>query len=133
MVGITGGEATLRPDLVELVRSGMGGGLLRGNFLYCRAGVTVLGLEHDGRVVGCPVIHSSFNTQGDARTQRVVDIWRSRFQPFRDRGWLRQGGCASCNEWPLCLGGSMHNRDDSGALTRCTANVLKQGVTGFPK
>lgn len=100
------------------------GGMLRSNFLYCRAGVTVLGLEHDGRVVGCPVIHSAFNTQGDARTQRVSEVWKSRFQPFRDRGWLRQGTCASCAEWDGCLGGSMHNRGDDGELQRCTAQLI---------
>lgn len=104
------------------------GGLLRANFLYCRAGVTVLGLEHDGRIVGCPVIHEDFNIQGDARTERISHVWRTRFRQFRDRSWLKTGGCASCNEWSLCLGGSMHNRLNDGTLVRCTARLLRAGA-----
>lgn len=101
------------------------GGLLRGSFLYCRAGLTVLGIEHDGRIVGCPVIHAGFNVQGDARTERVSDVWRERFRPFRDRARLRRGPCATCAEWSACLGGSMHDRDDDGDLMRCTARTLR--------
>lgn len=107
------------------------GGLLRGNFLYCRAGVTVLGIEHDGRVVGCPVIHAGFNVQGDARRERVSRVWRERFRPFRERAWLKQGACRTCRDWTACLGGSLHNRDDSGRLVRCTARMLRgQGADG---
>jgi radical SAM protein with 4Fe4S-binding SPASM domain len=100
------------------------GGMLRGNFLYCRAGVTVLGIEHDGRVVGCPVIGASFNVQGDARTERVSELWKSRFERFRDRQWLRQGACATCEQWNACLGGSLHNRTNDGQLQRCTAQLV---------
>jgi radical SAM protein with 4Fe4S-binding SPASM domain len=103
------------------------GGLLRSNFLYCRAGVTVLGSEHDGKITGCPVIQSSFNIQGDARTERISKIWKERFTVFRQRSWLKQEDCGSCREWDACLGGSMHNRDDHGKLTRCTAKIIREG------
>jgi radical SAM protein with 4Fe4S-binding SPASM domain len=101
------------------------GGLLRASFLYCRAGVTVLGIEHDGRVVGCPVIHSGFNVQGDATKERVSAIWSREFKPFRHRGWLKQGPCETCREWNACAGGSLHNRGEHGELTRCTARLLR--------
>lgn len=101
------------------------GGLLRSNFLYCRAGVTVVGLEHDGRIVGCPVIQSGFNVQGDARTERVSTVWKRRFERFRERSWLRTGPCATCGDWEGCLGGSLHNRGDCGELLRCTARMLR--------
>ena len=100
------------------------GGLLRASFFHCRAGLTSLGIEHDGRVVGCPVIHAGFNLQGDALAERVSTIWRERFHPFRDRAWLRPA-CGGCADWESCLGGSMHHRDDQGGLTRCTATVLR--------
>jgi len=108
------------------------GGLLRGSFLYCRAGVTVLGIEHDGRIVGCPVIEAAFNVQGHVKMDRVSDVWHNRFKAFRERSWLRRGECASCVEWPVCLGGSMHNRRDDGTLTRCTAAILRQATTPPP-
>ena len=86
------------------------------------------GIEHDGRIVACPVIHASFNVQGDARTERVSGVWRDRFRPFRDRARLRTGPCASCREWAACLGGSMHDRDDDGNLARCMARTLRSGT-----
>ena len=115
---------------IELIDDGwcgleLEGGLLRASFFNCRAGLTSLGIEHDGAVVGCPVIHAGFNTQGTALEERVSRIWRERFRPFRDRSWLRQGECAGCRDWEACLGGSMHNRDDAGGLVRCSASGLR--------
>jgi len=104
------------------------GGMVRGSFLYCRAGVSVLGIEHDGRIVGCPVIHSGFNVQGHVRTDRVLDVWRDRFRPFRERAWLKCDECSSCREWSACLGGSLHDRRDDGSLLRCTARLLRPGA-----
>ncbi len=127
-VAFTQGRRSLEIEFVDDGWCGLEweGGLLRGSFLYCRAGLTVLGIEHDGRIVGCPVIHAGFNVQGDARTQRVSDVWRDGFRPFRERDRLRRGPCAECAQWKACLGGSMHNRDDQGNLVRCTARILRE-------
>ena len=121
------GKRDLEVEFVDDGWCGLGweGGMLRGNFLYCRAGVSVAGVEHDGRIVACPVIHSDFNCQGDARTERLSVAWRERFGPFRDRAWRRQGTCGACDEWDWCRGGSMHDHDDAGGLTRCTADLLR--------
>lgn len=123
------GRSTLEVEFIDDGWCGLEweGGMLRGSFLYCRAGVTVCGVEHDGRIVGCPVIHAPFNVQGDARTERVSVAWRERFRPFRDRAWLHRDACAACREWRWCQGGSLHNREDDGTLTRCTARLLREG------
>lgn len=118
---------------IELIDDGwcgleLEGGLLRASFFHCRAGLTSLGIEHDGTVVGCPVIHAGFNAQGNALEERVSKIWRERFRPFRDRAWLKQGACAGCGEWEACLGGSMHNRDEAGGLVRCSASGLRAAL-----
>ncbi len=102
------------------------GGLLRASFMYCRAGLTVMGIEHDGRIVGCPVIPKPFNVQGNVRTDSVAKVWREGFAKFRDRSWLRRGACVECAEWSGCFGGSMHNRDEDGTLLRCTSRILNQ-------
>lgn len=126
-VAFAAGRRNIEIEFVDDGWCGLGfeGGLLRGSFMHCRAGVTVLGIEHDGRIVGCPVIHAGFNVQGDARSERVSDVWRERFKTFRDRTRLRRGPCESCPEWSACLGGSMHDRDDDGTLVRCTSRTLQ--------
>lgn len=131
-VAFSQGRRTLEIEFVDDGWCGLEweGGLLRGSFLYCRAGLTVLGIEHDGRIVGCPVIHAAFNVQGDARSERVSTVWHQRFRPFRDRARLRRGRCATCREWDACLGGSMHDRDDDGNPVRCMAWTLR-GTAGI--
>jgi hypothetical protein len=67
---------------------------------------------------------AGFNVRGDARSERVSEVWKKRFSPFRDRAWMHCGPCSTCAQWDACLGGSMHNRADDGTLQRCTAQLL---------
>ncbi len=121
------GQSPLEVELIDDGWCGLEweGGLLRGGFYSCQAGLGLLGLEHDGRIVGCPVIGEGFNVQGDARRESVGRVWRERFQAFRDRSWLRQGPCETCTEWAFCQGGSLHHRSATGALLDCTARSLR--------
>ena len=48
-----------------------------------------------------------------------MDVWEHRFQPYRDREWMRTGECADCKYFKYCLGGGMHLRDDRGGLLFC--------------
>ena len=48
-----------------------------------------------------------------------MEVWEKRFQPYRDREWMRTGECAGCKYFKYCLGGGMHLRDDQGRLLFC--------------
>ncbi len=40
-----------------------------------------------------------------------MGVWEDRFEPFRQRGWMKTGECQSCPDWAMCQGNSFHLRD----------------------
>ena len=85
---------------------------------HCHAGITVGGVMADGRIAACASIRSDYS-QGSIYTDDFMDVWESRFQPYRDHSWMRQGACADCNMWRYCQGNGMHLRDAEGRLMQC--------------
>src|SRR5688572_11833606 len=89
-------EATLR------------GGSRLGHYASCGAGRSVIGIESNGDVKGCPSLPSNPYVGGNVRTARLLDIWQGapalRFA--RDRGtddlW---GYCATCYYAEECRAG----------------------------
>lgn len=84
---------------------------------FCRAGVNVAGIMANGDILACPNIDRSFR-QGDLATDSFVEVWETRYQPFRDRSWMRTGDCESCSEWSHCQGNSFHLWDPPAGRTR---------------
>ena len=68
---------------------------VRDSFYDCPAGIEVGGILANGDISACPSIPRRL-VQGNIRTERFTDCWENKFQPFRDRGWMRQGMCESC-------------------------------------
>lgn len=91
---------------------------VRDHFYLCAAGVSVASIRVDGSISGCTSIRANFH-QGNIYRDRFWDVWRNRFEPFRDRAWARRGECASCSMFRYCLGGGMHLHDDNGDLLYC--------------
>jgi len=75
----------------------------------CFAGLCVASILSDGRVGACPSLPRSWS-QGSVREQRLSEIWRTRFQAYRDVDWRRTGICADCAWFDVCLGGGLHER-----------------------
>jgi radical SAM protein with 4Fe4S-binding SPASM domain len=48
-----------------------------------------------------------------------MDVWNHRYQPFRDRSWMKKDECADCRYWKYCRGNGMHLRDENGRLVQC--------------
>jgi radical SAM protein with 4Fe4S-binding SPASM domain len=87
--------------------------LLRGNLPggrkgSCPAGRSVLGIESDGSLKGCPSLPSAGYVGGNARENRVQDVWE-RAEPLRFGRESRRGElfghCATCYYADDCLGG----------------------------
>jgi radical SAM enzyme (rSAM/lipoprotein system) len=91
---------------------------VRDHFFKCNAGVHVASVLADGSISACPSIRSNFH-QGNIYTDRLIDVWNNRFQPFRDRSWARKGQCADCAMFRYCEGSGMHLYDDRGELMFC--------------
>lgn len=86
---------------------------------FCHAGVNIASILIDGRISACPNIDRDAFSQGSIYTDNFWDVWRTRFQPFRDRSWARrEGPCYGCPHWRDCLGGGMHGWH-GGKLLEC--------------
>ena len=48
-----------------------------------------------------------------------MDVWNNRYQPYRDRSWMKKDECADCRYWKYCRGNGMHLRDENGRLIQC--------------
>jgi radical SAM protein with 4Fe4S-binding SPASM domain len=102
-------------------------GNVRPYLCQCRAGVTVAGILCDGRIGACPELGDAF-VQGDIHTDRFSDVWRDRYQVFRDRSWMRKGRCGSCEHFRRCEGSSVHLYEDPQSEPhRCLYLLAKEG------
>ena len=77
---------------------------------FCRAGINVAGIMVDGSIIACPNIDRRF-TQGSIHDDSFVEVWEKKYEPFRNRDWMKTGVCVNCAEWKYCQGGSFHLRD----------------------
>lgn len=93
-------------------------GDVRDYFFSCNAGVSVGSILADGSISACPSIRSNFS-QGNIYKDDFMDVWENRFQPFRNREWMKKGSCADCGFFRYCEGNGMHLRDDKGELLFC--------------
>ena len=94
-------------------------------FYFCRAGITIGSVLVDGTISACPNIDRRFG-QGNIYQDDFLDVWEHRFQPFRDRSWMRTGICKDCKVYKHCLGGAMHlHRKDSEGILMCHYRKLQ--------
>ena len=49
----------------------------------------------DGAISACASIRSDYH-QGNIYRDSLMDVWNTRFRPYRDREWMRTGECADC-------------------------------------
>lgn len=86
---------------------------------FCWAGVNIGSVLVDGSISACPSLRADY-IQGNIYKDDFMDVWNSRFQIMRNRKWLRQGQCADCSEWNLCMGNGLHlRRESDGKLLSC--------------
>ncbi len=98
-------------------------GDVRSHFYICSAGVTIGSVLADGSISACPSIRADYH-QGNIYQDDFMEVWNTRFQPFRDRSWMHKDQCASCKVWKYCKGNGMHLRDADGKLLLCHYSKL---------
>lgn len=81
---------------------------VRDSYFFCRAGINIGSVLIDGSISACPNIDRSF-AQGNIYTDKLFDVWQTRFQPFRNRAWTKTGQCAECENYINCQGNGFHN------------------------
>lgn len=102
-------------------------GEVRDNYFTCIAGLTVASVLADGAISSCASIRANYH-QGNIYTDDFWEVWQSRFQPYRDREWMRTGICAECRHFRYCKGNGMHLRDDEGKLMQCLLKEMNRGI-----
>ncbi|MFV0391678.1 MAG: TIGR04133 family radical SAM/SPASM protein [Paludibacteraceae bacterium] len=92
---------------------------------FCRAGINIGSVLIDGSISACPNIDRSF-AQGNIYSDNFYDVWNTRYQPFRNRNWMKTGQCAKCKEYSKCQGNGFHywHGDKSNVLV-CHNEKLK--------
>ena len=93
-------------------------GEVRNHYYSCSAGINVASVLADGSISGCLSIRSHYH-QGNIYRDSFWEVWQQRFQPYRDRRWMKTGPCQKCRMWRYCLGNGMHLRDSEGKLQLC--------------
>jgi len=75
----------------------------RGHWTGCSAGETVIGIESDGTVKGCPSLATVGFGGANVRDLPIEELWGSAsVQPTRERMW---GFCGTCYYRDVCRGG----------------------------
>jgi len=79
-----------------------------GHYTGCQAGKTVMGIESDGAVKGCPSLQTRHYVGGNLRERSVADLWvNSPVIGFNRPRTVQDlwGFCRSCPFAATCLGG----------------------------
>ena len=98
-------------------------GEVRDHLFTCQAGVTIGSVLVDGSISACTSIRCDYH-QGNIYQDDFMDVWEHRFQPYRNREWMRMGECHDCNLFRYCQGNGMHLRDGEGNLLLCHVHRL---------
>ena len=99
-------------------------GEVRDRLFSCQAGVVTGSVMADGSIGACTSIRADYH-QGNIYEDDFMDVWENRFQPYRNREWMRSDECARCKHFRYCQGNGMHLRDGQGKLLFCHLRRLQ--------
>ncbi len=98
---------------------------IRDHLFHCAAGVSVASILIDGSISACTSVRGKYY-QGNIYKDDFWEVWENRFEPYRNREWMRkQEPCNTCKLFRYCEGGGMHLRREDGNLMLCHHNKLK--------
>jgi len=99
-------------------------GVVRDEFFFCRAGINIASILHDGSICACPNINRKL-IQGNILQDSLIDIWNTKYQPFRNRDWTKTNHCAECENYKYCLGNGLCLRDiENNRAMRCHSKMI---------
>ncbi len=99
-------------------------GDVRDHFFFCGAGITIGSVMADGSIAACPSIRADY-AQGNIYRDDFMTVWNTRYQPYRDRSWMKKDECGACRWFRYCRGNGMHLRDGYGKLLFCHLHRLE--------
>jgi radical SAM enzyme (rSAM/lipoprotein system) len=105
-------------------------GEVREEFFFCKAGINIASILHDGSISACPNINKKL-IQGNILHESLTQVWNTGYQPFRNRDWTKTSQCAACENYTYCLGNGICLRDiENEKVMRCHAKMLNNTYPG---
>ena len=81
-------------------------------YWFCMSGVYVGSITCEGDIVGCLDVERRPDlVQGSVLTSRFSEVWRDRFEVFRQDLSQKCARCSGCEDRPWCMGGAFHSWD----------------------
>lgn len=94
-------------------------GQVRNHPFHCAAGISVASILINGSISACTSIRGKYY-QGNIYHDDFWQVWEQRFQPYRNRQWMRAlPPCNDCPTFRYCEGNGMHLRREDGTLMLC--------------
>lgn len=85
---------------------------VRNNFFYCGTGINIGSILHNGDIFVCPNVPRERQLmQGNIKEDSFSEIWKNKFEIFREKNRTKCNKCEKCDHWDECLGGSFHSWD----------------------
>lgn len=94
-------------------------GDVRDYFFSCEAGISIASVLIDGSIGACPSIRANYAQGNIYAGDKIWDVWQNRYQPYRNRLWMKNGICSDCSMFRFCEGNGMHLREEDGSLKHC--------------
>ena len=99
---------------------------VRDHLFHCAAGVSVASILIDGSISACTSVRGKYY-QGNIYHDDFWDVWENRFEPYRNRKWMKKlEPCNNCKLFRYCEGGGMHLRREDGSLMLCHHNKISK-------
>lgn len=81
-------------------------------YYFCRAGVQVASIQYNGDISACLDIERRPELIfGNVRKDNLLDIWQTRFEPYRTPKYVKSTKCSDCEHRDNCQGGGYHTWD----------------------
>jgi radical SAM protein with 4Fe4S-binding SPASM domain len=98
---------------------------VRNQPFFCRAGINIASILSDGTITGCSNNAPRF-FEGNILSDSFSYVWQHRFTSFRDRSWVKNTECGTCQQSGHCEGGSIHLwRENDKRPEFCYADCFK--------
>ncbi len=102
-------------------------GEVRDQLFFCWAGIRVGSILYNGDIAACPNLSREHTRQGNVRQDRFSEIWKKKYELFRNRNWRKCGYCKNCTWWEFCEGNSIHLWNfESNQPTLCNYNLINR-------
>lgn len=82
---------------------------VRGNFFYCATWINIGSILHNWDIFVCPNVPRKGNLiQWNIKTDSFSEVWKNKFNFFRDKNRTSCDKCKKCDNFNECKGWSLH-------------------------